>query len=122
MTKEIFSLDWPHGYVDSQGRPARIISTDAQGIFPIVCLIKSAENQEFVYRCYSNGTDTCGDQIIRNAPAPKKTFEIWLNCYTDDDSSKVRTYGHLTKEEADRGCNPWRAACVKLTFTEGDGL
>lgn len=121
MTKEIFSLDWPHGYIFSDGRPARIICKDALGTFPLIFLIQDNEN-ELIYKSHKDGKNSFGDQVIRNAPAPKKTFEIWLNCYTDDDSSKVRTYGHLTKEEADKECNPWRTACVKLTFTEGDGL
>ena len=121
MTEQVFSLDWPHGYVDPRGRPARLICKDAKGAFPLIFLIQ-VDDLEFPYKSHEDGTNSFGDQIIRNAPAPKKTFEIWLNCYTDDDSSRVCTYGHLTKEEADKECNPWRTACVKLTFTEGDGL
>jgi len=93
----------------------------ALGTFPLIFLIQDNEN-ELIYKSHKDGKNSFGDQVIRNAPAPKKTFEIWLNCYTDDDSSRVCTYGHLTKEEADKECNPWRTACVKLTFTEGDGL
>lgn len=41
--------------------------------------------------------------------------EVWTNIYN-------KHGGYKTKEEADRGAARGRIACVKLTFTEGEGL
>jgi hypothetical protein len=40
--------------------------------------------------------------------------ERWVNVYRD--------YSYRTKEEAAKYCGPDRIACLKITFTEGEGL
>lgn len=47
--------------------------------------------------------------------APVKQ-EQWLNVYSTDG------YHYPTKEEADRNARPSRIACIRIEYTEGEGL
>lgn len=122
MTEQVFSLDWPHGYVDPRGRPARLICKDAKGAFPLIFLIQ-VDDLEFPYKSHEDGTNSFGDQVIRNAPEPKKKYTGWTNCYGSavaKDSFVMYTYD--TREEADRHARPGRVACIEVSFHKGDGL
>ena len=46
---------------------------------------------------------------------PKR--EIWVNVY-DEDYGK----GHPSREDADLRCGNGRIACIRVEFTEGEGL
>lgn len=122
MTKEIFSLDWPHGYVDSQGRPARIICKDALGNLSLVFLVTD-DAIEFTYKTDKDGKNSCGTQFIFNAPKPKKKYTGWANCYYNDPLAEPLTMCvYATKELANRQAAPSRVACIEISFHEGDGL
>jgi hypothetical protein len=56
-----------------------------------------------------------GAERYRIKPEPK---EIWLNIYAD----LLSDCAHKTKEEANRSAAAHRIACVKVTYTEGEGL
>jgi len=45
------------------------------------------------------------------------TRVLWMNIYDDD-----AIISHFTKEEADLECDDGRIACVRVEFTEGEGL
>lgn len=45
------------------------------------------------------------------------THERWVNIYPDDVVSI-----NPSKEQADHRADPYRIACIKITYTEGEGL
>lgn len=47
----------------------------------------------------------------------KPTRIMWVNCYTGNES-----FGYRTREEADEYADSTRTACIKVTYTEGEGL
>lgn len=122
MTKEIFSLDWPHGYVDQHGRPARLICKDALGNFSLVFLI-TEEAIELPYKTDKDGKNSYRTQFIFNAPEPKTKYTGWANCYANNTANRLlHMYVYATKELADQYAAPSRIACVEISFHKGDGL
>jgi len=108
-----FTIDWPHGHVTRDGRKARIVCTDAKGLYPFVALIDDGKH-EFSNRVNCNGVSySCTDYDLINAPAQKREF--WMNVYEDGAS-----HTYPTKEDADDFAELNRIACVHVT--EGDGL
>jgi hypothetical protein len=68
----------------------------------------------------SDGTYTSGDPSeldIINVPVK---HEMWLNIYFD--GSRFEPYCYGTRNEADKNSSDHRIACVRVEFTEGEGL
>ncbi len=103
------------------GRPVRIVCTDADSDHPIIGYIPGV-NVNLSYRWRKDGTASrvivnSGMDLV-NAPEPFER-EIWANIYGTDAFS-IWT----NKEGADAYCGPNRIACVKITIkgNVGDGL
>lgn len=121
-----FTLDWPHGHMTRDGRPARILCTDARSAWPIVALVASSDGKTDQVETYTFGghytSDSREDEDdLVNRPPPPKKIEGFLNYY--DNGSIVRL---ATREDADAHAASWplntRLACVPVTVKVGEGL
>lgn len=114
--RDDFDKDWPHGHTTRDGRSVRLLCTDAKGGRPIVALIGS--NEEFV-SMYPRDGRVCRDADhpydLVNAPAPKRTFELWFNFYP----SRGPDYFN-SKEDADDFADRDRISRKCYLITEGE--
>ena len=63
--------------------------------------------------------DPCIHDLI-NIPEPKRSGEVWVNIYAIE--SAMHFNGYTTEEQADYNALPKRIACVRVPWTEGEGL
>ena len=102
------------------GRPARIVCTDATGVLPIVALVDDG-GAEIVIRYHPTGRRQDvraqrDDDLINIPERHVRWFNIYLGRLCCDG------YGYTTKEEADQQEGLGRIACVRIEFEEGEGL
>ena len=92
--------------VTRDGRPVRILCTDAVGTYPIIALIRSLDNEDYPWRFRMDGA------IIENEEndsdlffAPEK-LDGWVNIYKENEDY-IRTGASVfkTKEEAMKHIN-----------------
>lgn len=108
------------------GKPARIISTDAKADnYPIVALIADSQGREEAHHFQADGRACRHDQSpldLLNIPPKKQTLTRWINIYPGGDTGKL----YHTKAAADlkQSGHRNRVACKQLTieYTEGEGL
>lgn len=117
------SRDWPHGweirgFAGEDPKPARVLCDDMPGAFPWVAYCEHV-TEPVLLRFRADGTaETSSFLRLRNAPAPRASGTVWVNVYRGPEKS----YGHPSREKADRCASSDRLACVKIDWTEGDGL
>lgn len=96
------------------GRPARIIATDAEGTYPIVALIVGRTGTESPHTYMLNGAwhkrSHSGAQDLINIPEKR---EVWVNVYPDFYSV------HPTRQVADDSALKDRISRTKHTIMEG---
>lgn len=105
--------EWPQEFVTRDGKTA------------IICGLVEGTDQWFgrvrgvahLWRRHGEAV-TYGSANSLDRPFPKKIIK-WVNFYPW--SSGLRGV-HNTKEDADRSAGYDRIACVRVEFTEGDGL
>ena len=96
--------------VTRDGKPVRIICTDANqvyddkpGTFPVVALVTGYNNKEFVYNYTEDGIYEEGQSYTLDLFFDTTTREGWLNLYVVNDGHNLRTEPgaiYATKEEA----------------------
>lgn len=105
------------------GRPVRILCTDAQSITSVVGLISEEPGKERLFAWNAHGRvaglaqlDAHTDDLV-NTPV-KRRVTGWLNVYPDG----AVYFGH--KAKADLFAISSRIACIHIDieYTEGDGL
>lgn len=102
------------------GRTARIICTDAKTSsgFPIIALVADASGNEFLVSHTSDGYyNSSKDKHNNNLINIPEKHEMWVNCYPG-----LTARDYLTRKAADYAATPARIACVKVTWTDGEGL
>ena len=104
------------------GRPARIICTDAKGPRVMVALVDCSTHEE-ARAYYSNGSRSNGMSFVNqddlvNTPETK-SLKRWLNV---DEDGTVKAYA--SRQYADEWASDDRVACLLRTFEYkvGDGL
>lgn len=101
------------------GRPARIICTDAKkGDYPIIALVteRESENEEpwtFTAEGKFNG---CLQDAMDLVNAPQRHVR-WVNFYRGAACS-----AHVSQGRANDLAGPGRIACIRVPFEEGEGL
>lgn len=104
------------------GRPVRILCTDAAGEYPVVGIEKDGEKdtvrrwtKDGRFATYSRGPHS---HDLINVPV-KRRLTGWLNVYPDREA-----YFSELREDADREADATRIACIPIDikYTEGDGL
>lgn len=108
--------------VTRDGKPVRILCTDAKGDYPIVGLIYYHDEREVPENytengsCYIDNDESSSDLFF----APKKG-EGWVNVYKIADTDQLEASCIFrTKEEAEfyRGDNQKYVATTKITWEE----
>ena len=110
--------------VTRDGKPVRILCTDAKGYYPIVGLInyphsgerEVPENYTENGSCYIDNDESSSDLFF----APKQG-EGWVNIYKIADTDQIEASCIFsTKEEAEfyRGDNPKYVSTTKITWEE----
>lgn len=115
-----FDPKHPHGHTTRDGRPARIVATNAKNDQPIVALYMENGREEAGFfsldGSYMNfsARQSCPNDLI-NAPPRIKGF---INIYSET------TDIHPSRKEADE-LAPWdfnRIACIEIDVPHGHGL
>jgi hypothetical protein len=117
-------IDWNKPLQTRDGRPARVICTDAKGRYPIVALVDDPRNGQLVVVRTTEGfldpafPNHYSDLV--NVPPVRECREAWINTYEKSLGECV----HPTRAEADAEATTARLACIHLTFSfaKGDGL
>ena len=98
--------------VTREGKPARIICTDARGEYPVIALIEHYQETLDVTFSFTKDGKWCTDETNSNKDlffAPEK-HEGWTNvyeegtnryldgciCSTEEEAKRIRGYGYIT--------------------------
>ena len=103
------------------GRAARIIATDRESAYyPVVALVE----RKGISQKETLATLTIDGREVKGVSGPNDLINIpekhvrWVNLYPDSNTSR----DHQSRKSADDRAGPRRIACLKLEFTEGEGL
>lgn len=124
LEKAVMSLDWTKPIQTRSGVPAELVTTlEGQPRSHVVKYIH--DNRACVSQVFPSGhIQHVGverkEDIINVPPPPPKTYELWLNVYPVD--SGCFNYTHETRAYADQQADVNRVACLKVTYTHGEGL
>ena len=104
--------------VTRDGKPVRILCTDAKGDYPIVGLIYYHDEREIPENYTENGS-----YYIDNDESSSDLFfepikkEGWVNIYKDNINRAVGAV-YTNKEEAEKNRNACHVATIKITWDE----
>lgn len=115
-------VDWTKPIQDERGRPARLVGI-AREEGGKNCRVVAVDygDREVVLCFWYCGEEVHGDSAITNVPVRRT---VYLNFYDAGTDCVPICSVHDTKELADSvggGCMV-KVACVKVTYTEGEGL
>ena len=88
--------------VTRDGRPARIICTDAKGKYSVIALVETCDT-EITYKFNAEGKYLDGDEDNRDLFFASEKREGWVNIYRNGEGNiitSVRVYD--TKEKAEK--------------------
>ena len=88
--------------VTRDGRPARIICTDAKGKYSVIALVET-DDTEITYKFNAEGKYLDGDEDNRDLFFASEKREGWVNIYRNGEGNtitSVRVYD--TKEKAEK--------------------
>ena len=88
--------------VTRDGRPARIICTDAKGKYSVIALVET-DDTEITYKFNAEGKYLDGDEDNRDLFFATEKHEGWVNIYRNGEGNtitSVRVYD--TKEKAEK--------------------
>jgi hypothetical protein len=97
----------------------RVVATDLKDDRPIVIAVTIAGKETIGYR-HADG------RVISNRESPydlvnvPKKHEVWINMY--DTEGVLVGCAYHTHEQANAKANIDRIACIRVEFTEGEGL
>lgn len=100
----------------------RILATDLKNDRPIVIAVTVAGKETVGHRHADGRVQSGRDNVYDLVNVPKK-HEVWINLYdTMGGLGKFYGFAYLTQEAADKAVDANRTACVRVEFTEGEGL
>ena len=109
-------------YRTRDGREARVYATDGGPEWPIHGAIKRDGGEWISHNWRANGRlwNKAGDSHFDLMP-PKR--EAWVNIYPNlSNNVFLASYLHTTRAAADEHAGTDRVACVRIEYTEGQGL
>jgi hypothetical protein len=112
--KPPFSLDRPVQTEDWYA--ARVVYVGAEGLYPVIALIKPANLEEIPFRYTMEGGSVLGIKPGRNLVNTPRTRIEWLNIYV------TGVFSYSTHKQANLGATDDRIACIRIESTEGEGL
>lgn len=104
--------------ITRDGRPVRILCTNARRTYPVVALIEDKDNKEDILHAYLPDGTMCG--ITRQNDlffAPIKR-ENWINIYKNTQGQLSTGGVYNTKEEALKNANFDAIATTKIEWEE----
>lgn len=111
------SIDWTKPveyYYRGKWEPARVLATDVKSVYSAVVAFTVPDGHEAVAAATESGRSCFGGPIvIRNVPV---RHVRWWNCYPD------RVEDFLLPEDAKLHRYSDCIACIRVEFTEGEGL
>lgn len=103
-------------YRRRDGKPAKIVHTFDNDKFLVV-----SEYQHYIVLPDGTEYGTAWESIIDLINIPEK-IEGWVNVYKDHFGELKHGWLYDTKEQATKFSAPNCIACIKVSFTEGEGL
>lgn len=102
------------------GRPVTIITMMGRTPWPLVGYIDDSPKPHTWGRdgMFCGPTGLRGSLDLVNIPEPKRSGEVWVNIYPGG----IAHYVCGTRLEADQAAADTRIACVRVPWTEGEGL
>jgi len=97
----------------------RVVATDLKDDRPIVIAVTIAGKETIGFR-HADGrviSDRESPYDLVNVP---KKHETWVNFYCEE--SVVSSFPYPSQELANKNASGGRTACVRVEFTEGEGL
>ena len=86
--------------VTREGKPARIVCTDAKGKYPVVALITTEENFEIAHHFKEDGTYIDGAVNLSDLFFTTEKEEGWVSVYRNARGNIFFRSPYRTKEEA----------------------
>ena len=101
----------------------RILATDLKtdDNRPIVIAIMGPSGRETVAIRYADGRIYSGANNPYDLVNVPKKYEVWINFYDDEDGG-YDSYSYSSQAIADESADSTRIACVRVEFTDGEGL
>jgi hypothetical protein len=100
----------------------RILATDLKFDLPIVIAVLRDDGREEIRTRHPDGRVNPGrDSPYDLVNVPKK-HEVWINFYDDDGEGDYDSYSYPSRAIADESADSNRIACIRVEFTEGEGL
>jgi hypothetical protein len=97
----------------------RIVATDLKDDRPIVIAVTIAGKETIGYR-HSDGRVISGRENPYDLVNVPKKQEVWVNFYCE--GNVVFSFSYPSQELANKNSRVGRTACVRVEFTEGEGL
>ena len=97
----------------------RIVATDLKDDRPIVIAVTIAGKETIGFRHADGRVQSGRDNVYDLVNVPKK-HEVWVNFY--DEEGVVVSFAYASEELANEKSHIDRIACVRVEFTEGEGL
>jgi hypothetical protein len=121
-------IDMKKQYKTRDGRAVRILVTDRKTLDtrnygPVCALVTDADGSEHL-RSYAEDGISAGSSEY-DLLEVKPVREGWVNVYLRDSGPDIPGYEYsvkFTKQKADADAGSGRIACLKIQFTEGEGL
>ncbi len=100
----------------------RVLATDLKDDRRIVIAVTVAGKETIGFRQADGRVITGRESPYDLVNVPKK-HELWINLYdSKDGTSRFYGFAYSARETADEIFGPNRIACVRVEFTEGEGL
>jgi hypothetical protein len=100
----------------------RILADDLECGLPIVIAMTQRDGTESIQLRLANGRiHPSKDSPYDLVNVPKK-HEVWINFYDDDGEGDYDSYSYPSRAIADESADSNRIACIRVEFTEGEGL
>jgi hypothetical protein len=99
----------------------RIVATDLKDDRPIVIAVTIAGKETIGYR-HADGRVISGRENPYDLVNVPKKYEVWINFYDDDGEGDYDSFSYSSRAIADESADSTRIACVRVEFTEGEGL
>lgn len=99
----------------------RILATDLRDDRPIVIAVTVAGKETVGHRHADGRVQSGRDNVYDLVNVPKK-HEVWINLYDTEEVFFGCAYPTREQANANANANINRTACVRVEFTEGEGL
>jgi hypothetical protein len=98
----------------------RIVATDLKDDRPIVIAVTIAGKETIGYR-HADGRVISGRENPYDLVNVPRKHEVWINFYQHD-ADTLAICAYSSQELANKNASRDRTACVRVKFTEGEGL